>query len=77
MYLLLALAHQCMAWYIQPLILFSTINRVSASVSSSYSTSVIFRHACRANLGAEKNYARSKSFISMDLLSNTYAKSSV
>ena len=35
---------------------FSTINRISISVSSSSFTSVFFKAACHANPGAERNF---------------------
>ena len=53
-YLLFALAYLCIAWQIQPLVSFSTINSISISVNDSYSTFVFFKHACHANPGADK-----------------------
>ena len=53
--------HILVAWHIPPLIPFSTINRISMSVNSSYSTLVFFRATCHENPGAERNFAGSSS----------------
>ena len=78
--LLLAFAYQCMAWHIPPLIPSGTINIISTSVSSSNFTSDFFRNVCHANPGADKSYAASSSYISMNLLQkfwNTSASNNV
>ena len=49
-----------MAWHIPTLIPFLTINSMSVSVNSSNFTSVYFKAASHANLGAERNFTRSK-----------------
>ena len=80
MYLLLVYAYWCMACHIPPLMPFSTISNILPSINNSNVTSVIFRHACNANPGADKKYARSGSFISIHLLQkflNVFANSIV
>ena len=69
-YLLFALAYLCIAWQIPPLIPFSTINSTSISVNNSYFTFVFFKYACHANPGADKKWAGSSSYISIQLSLN-------
>ena len=61
MYLLFALAYLCIAWQIQPLVPFSTINSMSISVNNSNSTFVFFKHSCHDNPVADKKWAGSSS----------------
>ena len=46
---------------------FSTVNNISVLVDNSNSTLVFFKQACHANLGADKKWAGSSSYISIDL----------
>ena len=73
MYLLLAVAYQCITWHIPPLILLSTINNISISVNNSIF--VIFKHAFHANPGADKTWAGSSTYISIHLLRKLLNKS--
>ena len=59
-YLLLAFAYWWIAWHTSPLIPFSTINSISISINNSDFTSVLFKAACHANPGAERNFVGSK-----------------
>ena len=75
MYFLLALAYQCMACYIPPLMCFSAITYISTSVNNSSSTSVFFRHVYHADQGSDIKYADpARIFL---CIRNTAANSSV
>ena len=60
MYLLSAFAYRWVAWYILPLVPFSTINSIPMSVNSFNFTSVFFKASFHANPEAERNFASSK-----------------
>ena len=45
--------------HILPLMPFPTTDSISVSVNNSYFTSVLFKAACHANPGAERNIAES------------------
>ena len=49
--------------HIPPHIPYSTISNISISVKRSNFTLVFFKAACRANPGAERNFAGSSSYI--------------
>ena len=55
MYLLLAFAYQWIAWFIPPLVPFSTINNISISLHKSDDSLDFFKAAFHANPGAGKN----------------------
>ena len=62
------------------LIPFSAINNISLSVKRSNFTLVVFKAACHANSGAERNFAGSSSYILRHILlkfSNTSANSNI
>ena len=59
LYLLLAVEYLLKEGDISHLTTFSTINSISALVGNSNYTSVIFKSACHANLGAKRNFAGS------------------
>ena len=66
--------------HILPLMPFSTTDSISLSVNNSYFTSVLFKAACHANLGAERNIAGSNWWIFKQIFlkfSKTSAKSNV
>ena len=56
---LFAFAYLYTAWHITPLIPFPTINNILTSVNNSNFIFDFFKHACHANLGAEKKWAGS------------------
>ena len=67
MYLLLPFAHRWIKGNIPPIIPFSAINFVWISIDSSGLTFVFCRTVCHDNLGAERNWAGSGSYVSMHL----------
>ena len=59
---------------------FSTINNISISVKKSNFTLVFFKSACHANIGAERNFKGSSSYILIHIFlnfSNTSANNNV